>query len=92
MKSNQKTNTCLYALPVKNRTSPHAALQVSSFLADDTEVGQWAVEGLPSDDLSVQNGVLVTRATRAPLLIDPQGQVSVGIGGLNPIFLFFRFQ
>ncbi len=49
--------------------------QVSSFLADDTEVGQWNVEGLPTDDLSVQNGILVTRATRYPLLVDPQGQV-----------------
>ncbi|PSC73956.1 flagellar outer dynein arm heavy chain gamma [Micractinium conductrix] len=49
-------------------------LQVTSFLADDTEIGEWSVEGLPSDDLSVQNGILVTRATRYPVLIDPQGQ------------------
>jgi dynein heavy chain, axonemal len=49
-------------------------LQVSLFLAEETEIGQWGVEGLPSDDLSVQNGILVTRAVRPPLLIDPQGQ------------------
>lgn len=47
---------------------------MASFLVDETEVGEWNVQGLPTDDLSVQNGILVTRATRYPVLIDPQGQ------------------
>lgn len=49
-------------------------LDVSTFLVEETEAGQWAVEGLPTDPLSIQNGVLVTRASRWPLLVDPQGQ------------------
>jgi len=49
-------------------------LKVTDFMADATEKSEWNLQGLPTDELSVQNGIMVTRATRYPVLIDPQGQ------------------
>jgi hypothetical protein len=48
------------------------------------QVREWVMAGLPSDDVSVDNGILVTRCKRWPLMIDPQvGGSCVGLlGGL----------
>eukprot|EP00736_Rhodelphis_marinus_P001164 Rmarinus@m.23243 len=51
-----------------------ADLKVSSFLADDNVVAEWYLQGLPRDELSTDNGCIVTTTLNTPLLIDPQGQ------------------
>ncbi len=47
---------------------------LSNFLSSDVEISRWSAEGLPSDELSVQNGILTNFASRYPLCIDPQMQ------------------
>ncbi|XP_070711337.1 dynein axonemal heavy chain 2 [Pempheris klunzingeri] len=44
------------------------------FLSKPTAVRDWNIQGLPSDAFSTENGVIVTRGNRWPLMVDPQGQ------------------
>ena len=41
------------------------------FLSSEQEQLSWKAEGLPSDDLSVENGLIILQGEVCPLLIDP---------------------
>ncbi|XP_033219684.1 dynein heavy chain 2, axonemal [Belonocnema kinseyi] len=49
-------------------------LDIKEFLSDPTTIREWNIQGLPSDGFSTENGIIVTRGTRWPLMIDPQCQ------------------
>ena len=47
---------------------------VERVLGDPVQIRDWNINGLPADNLSVENGIIVTQAKRWPLMIDPQSQ------------------
>uniref|UniRef100_A0A670KJQ6 Dynein axonemal heavy chain 2 n=1 Tax=Podarcis muralis TaxID=64176 RepID=A0A670KJQ6_PODMU len=54
-----------------------------SFLANPTIVRNWNIQGLPSDNFSTENGIIVTRGNRWPLMIDPQCQATKWIKNME---------
>ena len=47
------------------------------------QVRDWRLWGLPVDDVSVDNGILVTKGKRWPLMIDPQGQANAWVRNME---------
>jgi len=52
-----------------------SSMSIITVLADPYEIRQWNADGLPRDQVSTENAILVTRGRRWPLMIDPQEQV-----------------
>nr|XP_008166211.1 dynein axonemal heavy chain 12 isoform X1 [Chrysemys picta bellii] len=49
---------------------------LSKTLGDPIKIRAWNIAGLPTDNFSVDNGVIVDNSRRWPLMIDPQGQAN----------------
>ncbi|XP_046324256.1 dynein axonemal heavy chain 5 isoform X2 [Marmota monax] len=65
---------------MKSRKIPFGKdLNLNELLIDAPTISEWNLQGLPNDDLSIQNGIIVTKASRYPLLIDPQTQGKIWI-------------
>ena len=51
-------------------------INMRSVLGKDVIIRSWAVAGLPSDNLSIENGIIMFGSRRWPLMIDPQTQAN----------------
>ena len=67
-------NERFYKDCVEKKIPVSETMSVTEFMVDEGTIGDWSREGLPRDELSIQNGIMVTRSSKWPLLIDPQGQ------------------
>jgi dynein heavy chain len=50
------------------------SFSLSNVLGDPIQIREWIIDGLPSDNFSIDNGIIVTNGRRWPLMIDPQGK------------------
>jgi dynein heavy chain 1 len=46
-------------------------MRVSEFLSRPSERLEWARQGLPNDELCIENAIVMTNYNRYPLVIDP---------------------
>ncbi|KAK2919405.1 hypothetical protein Q8A73_003776 [Channa argus] len=53
-----------------------SSFSLINILGDPFVIRQWNGEGLPRDNVSTENGILVTQGRRWPLMIDPQDQAN----------------
>jgi dynein heavy chain, axonemal len=58
-------------------------VSLKSTLASAVEIREWSMLGLPSDEVSIDNGILVKHGKRWPLMIDPQAQANTWIRAME---------
>ena len=66
-----------HARRLEELSVPHMeGCNITKTLADPVAIRTWTICGLPQDASSVENGIIMSKARRFPLLIDPQGQAN----------------
>ncbi|KAI8807084.1 dynein heavy chain and region D6 of dynein motor-domain-containing protein [Cladochytrium replicatum] len=67
----------------KNHIACTDPFSLSTVLGDPIKIRAWNISGLPSDQFSIDNGIIVEQARRWPLMIDPQGQANKWIKNME---------
>ena len=53
------------------------------FLGIPVKIQSWNIAGLPKDDTSTENGIIIDHGRRWPLMIDPQNQANKFVKNLG---------
>lgn len=46
-------------------------ISMRRFLGDEVKIQSWNICGLPKDDTSIENGIIIDKSRRWTLMIDP---------------------
>ncbi|XP_056634815.1 dynein axonemal heavy chain 7 [Diorhabda sublineata] len=57
--------------------------QLTAVLGDPVVIRAWNIFGLPTDNFSIDNGIIISNARRYALMIDPQGQANKWIKNME---------
>lgn len=60
----------------RHKLSLEKALDFKRFISSESEMLKWKAEGMPGDDLSMENGIIILQSVQTPLVIDPSAQAS----------------
>ncbi|EAY19693.1 Dynein heavy chain family protein [Trichomonas vaginalis G3] len=67
----------------KNNITTSPGSSIIQTLQDPVEVLKWNLSGLPRDNMSLENTIIMSKSRRYSLCIDPQGQANRFIRNLN---------
>ena len=56
---------------------------LNTTLGDAVKIRAWHIAGLPVDNFSIDNGIIVSNSRRWPLMIDPQGPLTSLVFGIS---------
>ncbi|BFZ17590.1 hypothetical protein BsWGS_20629 [Bradybaena similaris] len=68
---------------VKRKIPCSKVFSLNATLGEPVQIRAWNIAGLPVDAFSVDNGIIVAKSRRWPLMIDPQGQANKWIKNME---------
>ena len=64
------------ALLRQKNISCSEGFKLQDTLGNPVQIRSWVINRLPNDSFSIENGIMLSRSNRWPLMIDPQGQAN----------------
>lgn len=61
---------------IKKKIPSSSVFSLQNCLGDPVKIRQWNIDGLPRDSFSIENGIIISKARRWPLMIDPESQAN----------------